>query len=900
LARVGGGVEVIVDQSAVATKDSGADAPFTVTARCIITLRSDGLQIQGMIHAAPFYVGLSELELLSAVNGGHETSLEGVVRDVAQRTGTDSRDLWSFVKRVRYARQLVPAARRVRAHLPAAPTLAGGARFDLSGEQQVALWLPQVFRISGGRFELVDHDGRRIAVLSPAEVVALESMIRPATPAAALEVAQARVGVDSLPEERFGEILQQLSDAGMLRTIDPVAMASDQPPTIDRDLLLREIFDRHAREQTAAEREREARTGTRRTKVVPVAFDMGTPVGVGMVVACAKAFDNGALEQVYDFRCDWVWDDARLDEFTAEPAVFLFSNYLWSHAQCIAISAEVKRRNPACVTIHGGPDTPKYEGDARGYFAAHPHVDITVRGEGEISLAETLAALAPVIGSPNPDLSVLAGVAGITYRDGDRIVRNPDRERVADLNTLASPFLTGLFDVYAQVPDLFVTLETNRGCPYGCTFCDWGSATTSRVRLYDMERVFEELEWCSRKGVSSISVADANFGMFKRDVEIAQRVADVRRANGTPNAFGVSFAKNTVKHLQEIIVVLADAGIMTQGVLSLQSIDAVTLNAIHRSNIKTERYDALAHEMRRAKLPLMVELMMGLPGQTLQSFAEDLQQCIDREVPARVNHTTLLVNSPMNDPEYLAEHGIETASPVGPGLNAVVLSTSSFSREDYGAMERLRLAFLMYENFGVLRHVARFLRQETGTREIDFYQALRVTTEADPDAWPALHGLAVFGASMMTAPMSWALVMDDLRRYLMSEYGVADDSALDAVLQSQLALLPAHGRTFPDIVTLPHDVVEWNRALLSVKEQGHREDWREYAPRLSEFGPAELTVDDPDHVVERSLGLNSELSVVGVNWELDSPLSRARLAATQLVDWVSDQILGQREPAKTP
>ena len=61
----------------------------------------------------------------------------------------------------------------------------------------------------------------------------------------------------------------------------------------------------------------------------------------------------------------------------------------------------------------------------------------------------------------------------------------------------------------------------------------------------------------------------------------------------------------------------------------------------------------------------MVELMMGFPGQTLTSFAEGLQQCIEREVPARINHAALLVNSPMNDPSCLAEHGIETAAPVG-------------------------------------------------------------------------------------------------------------------------------------------------------------------------------------------------------------------------------------------
>ena len=68
--------------------------------------------------------------------------------------------------------------------------------------------------------------------------------------------------------------------------------------------------------------------------------------------------------------------------------------------------------------------------------------------------------------------------------------------------------------------------------------------------------------------------------MFKRDVDIAQHVAEIKLSDGYPNAFGVSYAKNTVKHLQQIIVVLADAGIMTQGVLSLQSMDQSTLDVI--------------------------------------------------------------------------------------------------------------------------------------------------------------------------------------------------------------------------------------------------------------------------------------------------------------------------------
>ncbi len=73
------------------------------------------------------------------------------------------------------------------------------------------------------------------------------------------------------------------------------------------------------------------------------------------------------------------------------------------------------------------------------------------------------------------------------------------RDRIADLDSLPSPVLTGLFDGFipAGGERAGLILETNRGCPYGCTFCDWGSATLSRIRQFDLDRVFAELDWCA-------------------------------------------------------------------------------------------------------------------------------------------------------------------------------------------------------------------------------------------------------------------------------------------------------------------------------------------------------------------------------------------------------------------
>jgi hypothetical protein len=390
-----------------------------------------------------------------------------------------------------------------------------------------------------------------------------------------------------------------------------------------------------------------------------------------------------------------------------------------------------------------------------------------------------------------------------------------------------------------------------------------------------MERVFAELEWASKAKVASVSIADANFGIFSRDVDIARKAAELKNASGYPRSFGGNYAKNTVTHLREIIDVLAEGKILTLGTLSLQSMDQVTLDAINRANIKTEKYDALAVEMRRSDLPLTVELMMGLPGSTIASFCEDLQQCIDRELPARINMTTLLVNSPMNEPSYLEAYKIKTSAPVGPGNLAMLASTSSYTEADLAMMHEIRTAFLYFENFAVLRTISRFVRHETNVDEMRFYEKLLLDTVGHR-AWPMLSVLCNFGASLMAPPLSWYLVIEELGLYLRQECGVKDGPALRSVLAAQLASLPAHDRVYPQRIELECDVAAWHMAMIEEKESGNRRGWTANVPRLETYGAGTLTVDDPFGITRAALGVNRELNSFGLNWELDSPLHRAR------------------------
>lgn len=864
---------------------AGADAALRAAATLAVTLKDAELSVP-VPGGFPVVVGLSQLLVIEALAAAAPVPVAPIVRDVARRTAVSEAELAASVERLRDLGYLLPTPVRAPTRVPPAAAAAPAPRLE---GKTIVVPTPCSALVADGAFALWDHAGRRGVRLGAVELLALRALTEPRSLAAAHAAHRALAGGAALSETAFADLVARLCAAGF------AVLADDRPtPQIfgndgslaatlaEQSRRLQAVFARRAAEHDAAEAARAARAGRVRPRVIPVAFDACPPLALGLITAYAKVFGGGVLDDFYELRTEWMWLEERVADNTARPAIYLFSNYLWSHAQCMQVSEQVKRRSPHSITIHGGPDTPKYPGDVEAYFREHPSVDVTVRGEGEATAVAVLDALRAVIGQERPDLSVLAGVPGIAYRDGDRVVRTPDRERIADLDAIPSPFLTGLFDAYGEVPgSIAVVTETNRGCPYSCTFCDWGSATASRIRQFALERVLAEIEWCASHGIYCIGPADSNFGIFPRDVEIAEAIADARRRHGYPKVFGVSYAKNSVKHLQHIIETMARAGIVTHGILSLQTMDPDTLAVVRRSNIKTEKYDQLASEFRRARLPLFVDLMLGLPGATPESFRNDLQACVDREVQVRIPQTTLLVNSPMNDPAYRAEHQIETDEPFRPGVPRLLVSTRTLSRAQRDELVRLRALFLLFENFGAVRQVSRFVRQETGLGEVAFYERLRQDTERDPERWPMLRLLASAVPTIMSAPGSWGLVIDELRRYLVEVIGVTPDDALETVLAVQLALLPAVDRALPVTLRLAHDYAAWYQAMIEVKESPARGEWTRIVPRLRELPPAAFTVSDPEAGVRRSIGGNLELHGFGLNWEYESPVRRAFSAASE-------------------
>jgi radical SAM superfamily enzyme len=215
--------------------------------------------------------------------------------------------------------------------------------------------------------------------------------------------------------------------------------------------------------------------------------------------------------------------------------------------------------------------------------------------------------------------------------------------------------LAGIFDqLVAENPEITWqgTLETNRGCPFACTFCDWGSLTYNKVKKFELQRVFDELEWMAKHNFDWISITDANFGMFpERDGMIADKIIEMQEKYGSPRTFSVAWAKNQKKEVIEIVKKLLDSRGFNQGLtLSVQSLDLDVLENIRRKNMEMNKLEEVFELCDQRNIPAYTELILGLPGESLESWKKNFYHLYDlnQHTGITVFQAQLLENAEMN------------------------------------------------------------------------------------------------------------------------------------------------------------------------------------------------------------------------------------------------------------
>lgn len=335
--------------------------------------------------------------------------------------------------------------------------------------------------------------------------------------------------------------------------------------------------------------------------------------------------------------------------------ILAFSTYVWNMNYSLAMAHKLKQIKPQTITIFGGPQVPDR---AEAFLRQNPQVDVCCHGEGETVFLELLDSL------PARNWSQIKGISYLS--DEGLFIHQPRADRRKDLDAIPSPYLLGIFDpLFKKYPNYRWTApwETNRGCPFSCTFCDWGSATAAKVNRFGMERLQAEIRWFARHRIDMVYCCDANFGILPRDIEITEYMVQTKDKMTYPRGFYIQNAKNATERTYQIQKQITQSGMNPDVTLSLQSVNPEVLKAIRRDNISLEAYKELQHRFQRDGINTYTDFLVGLPGETYASFADGIERIISegQHNIIKFYNVYILPNAEMAQPEYRKKYGLITA-----------------------------------------------------------------------------------------------------------------------------------------------------------------------------------------------------------------------------------------------
>ncbi|MFJ2885110.1 B12-binding domain-containing radical SAM protein [Streptomyces sp. NPDC087305] len=386
------------------------------------------------------------------------------------------------------------------------------------------------------------------------------------------------------------------------------------------------------------------RTGSgdqERRKVVLVeipTYENILPLASGYIQACAQEDIEVGSAHTFEIVSYPVTDDRHklLEELAGKYAqVYTFSCYIWNMKLVSWLLKELRERQPHAHYLLGGPQVMNHAAD---YLADAPDNVYVCNGEGERTSVELLRQL----NGPSPDLHQ---VPGLSFWSAGELVTTEPAPRISNLMEIPSPFLTGVFD--GQEFSMGI-LETNRGCPFRCTFCYWGAATNSKVIKFEEERIRAELDWIAENGLSGIFIADANWGQSPRDVEMTEHIVQRKKEFGYPLVVYMAATKNRPERMAQITEIFVRGDLMVTQPISLQTLNPESLKLVDRANIREETFVELQRTLREKQISSYVELIWPLPGETFESFKDGLTKlCRSYADTVIVYPQLLLHNTPM-------------------------------------------------------------------------------------------------------------------------------------------------------------------------------------------------------------------------------------------------------------
>jgi radical SAM superfamily enzyme YgiQ (UPF0313 family) len=391
----------------------------------------------------------------------------------------------------------------------------------------------------------------------------------------------------------------------------------------------------------------------------------------------------------------------------ALPDVVAFSVLGWNYRSFGCLAETYKQLKPDGVVVFGGVHVAHQH---ERVFREFPWVDVVVNGEGEL----TFAGLVEYLLAGHAELDP-AGVPGLSYRRPDGSVHTtPDQDRIDNLDIIPSPFLSGAIPMTDQAGNFrydVVLMETNRGCPYKCSFCYWGGAVGQRVRSFSRDRLAEELDYFGFLKAPVICLCDANFGLLAADEEFVDDLVRTRVKYGFPRALESSWAKNKSERFRRIVKTMKEHDFHSSFMLSLQTLSDEALTEMDRKNMKLNQWESLVEWLAGEGMDCVGELIWGAPGETPESFLAGYDRLSEKLTRTAIYPLLLLPNTSYTEQRDV--HGFVTVRGESDDFQ-YVLANRTASLQESLRMQRFVFWARMLDENHYLHHAWAPTRALTG------------------------------------------------------------------------------------------------------------------------------------------------------------------------------------------
>lgn len=468
------------------------------------------------------------------------------------------------------------------------------------------------------------------------------------------------------------------------------------------------------------------------------------PYSSGVVWSYSKNKD--IIKNNYDLK-NWFYyreDVETILEKIKDPQVLAFSCFMWNWNLNCNIAKKIKENYPDCLIIFGGQHQPLSD-RSHGIFKKHPYIDILVHHEGEESFYEIL--------TENLKEKDFSNISGITINQNGIEVRTPPRERISDIQDLPSPYLDGSFDkllLNNKKGLLFsANIESARGCPFSCAFCEIGDSYYNKVRT-SYEKTKKEIDWIAKNKIEYVTDANSNFGLkYDNDYDLSLYVQKKKKETGFPKAYRVTWVKGRADKVLNIAKVFEQAGVQKGMTIALQSMNADVLKSIKRRNIDGGKLQKFIEMYESENIGSYIELIWGLPEETIETFKDGIMQILDHGYHnyLDIHLMMMLPNAPIASQKYINDYGIKTTTTqprfshrhidriMSEDTVEFVTETNSFSIEDWIEGHQYRWLIIFGHYLGPLQFIARSLNKIYNISYKDFYNEIMYFSETNDETF---------------------------------------------------------------------------------------------------------------------------------------------------------------------